>query len=58
MDLNRVWNIANALIALAVCYLLIFEDVNGTRLWLVLGIFFASLAMQKLIRKKATGNDR
>jgi len=52
MNANKVWNIVNAVIAIAVCYLLIFEDSEGKKLWIALGIFFCSIAAQKIFQKK------
>lgn len=57
MDKNRILNIATAIVALAVCYILIFEDSrNNTLFWGSLALFFILLAARA--RKKKVKEQR
>ncbi len=54
---NTILNILLAVTALAVCYVLIFEDGNEKHIYISLGIFFLLLAVRSIYLRKTTGKN-
>lgn len=52
-NVTAIWNIAQGLLALAICYVLIFEDGQSKLFWALLAVFFISLALRN--RKRLSG---
>lgn len=50
-NLFVVWGIINAIAALGVCYVLIFEERNKFT-WVLLSAFFTSALVRNLFKKK------
>lgn len=51
-NITLAWGIINGIIALAVCYQLIFVEETSKSFWLLPAIFFVSIALQQWYKKR------